>query len=171
MGWTTKDLLDILASNVCLVVWRLITHSFCCSTAQLTKGLLAAQVVAILSRKVDVLIVKGHSSITGVMMIRLCCMAFQINPCRRCRKANRVGEIKVFFMKFLEFSARAMSTDEMNAVRGGWCYSYSCTCGSSSYNGWGNLAEYQGDAQSHCSAGVPVNCTFGSLPPGTCGIR
>jgi hypothetical protein len=63
-----------------------------------------------------------------------------------------------------------LSRDEMKGIMAGsgWCYSYNCTCGSTGYNGWGNLSDYRSDAQV-CGSGVPVNCTFGSLPSGTCG--
>jgi hypothetical protein len=65
-----------------------------------------------------------------------------------------------------------LSRDEMKKIvagSGSWCYSYDCACGSTSYNGWGNLNDYRGDARANCSSGVPVSCTFSSLPSGTCG--
>ena len=73
---------------------------------------------------------------------------------------------------FEKFSKNQISLDAMKLIRGGkadWCHTYSCSCGSVSYNGWGTLDDYRADAQSSCSPGNPVSCTFGSLPSGTCG--
>jgi hypothetical protein len=75
-------------------------------------------------------------------------------------------------MNLNQFANLAMTTDEMRATKGGqrdWCYSYDCSCGGTSYNGWGDLASYQEDASANCSGAGPVSCSFGSLPPGTCG--
>lgn len=73
----------------------------------------------------------------------------------------------------LKFANKALSKVEMQSVKGGveWCYAYDCTCGSVSYNGWGDLPTYQQDARDMClnpNQG-PVNCTFSSLPAGSCG--
>jgi natural product precursor len=73
-------------------------------------------------------------------------------------------------MDLSKFSDRAMSKSQLKNVKGGvWCYAYSCTCGSVSYNGWGTLDDYRGDASANCSPGVGVSCNFAQLAPATCG--
>lgn len=69
--------------------------------------------------------------------------------------------------KFIDFK---LSSTELKAVTGGnWCYSYNCTCGGTSYNGWGRLSDYQADAQANCQPGYGVECQFLELSPSTCG--
>ena len=67
------------------------------------------------------------------------------------------------------FANNLLSKEQMKNVKGGWCYAYSCKCGGSNYNGWGNLSDYRGDANRYCQGQGPVNCTFSGVPAGTRG--
>lgn len=72
----------------------------------------------------------------------------------------------------LKFADKALSRAEMKSIKGGikWCYAYMCTCGTVSYNGYGDLPTYQADARENCLNPYqgPVNCSFTELPETTC---
>lgn len=61
------------------------------------------------------------------------------------------------------FADSLLLREQMRSIKGGWCYSYDCSCGDSSYNSWGPLSQYIADAQANCETGDPVSCTFRDL--------
>lgn len=54
---------------------------------------------------------------------------------------------------------QVLSKDEMLSIKGGWCYSASCSCGGVSFavnpGGMGNYIEV---VQFYCGAGEAVSC-------------
>jgi natural product precursor len=66
------------------------------------------------------------------------------------------------FMKTIisKFSKDALSKDNMKEVKGGWYYTFSCSCGDSGFTGSGDLNDYRYMARYYCSGRGGVSCNF-----------
>jgi hypothetical protein len=62
------------------------------------------------------------------------------------------------------FANNLLSKEQMQSVKGGWNYGWSCVCNngatSAFFTGSGNLAAFRGAAAANCNSGVPVWCAF-----------
>jgi natural product precursor len=59
-----------------------------------------------------------------------------------------------------KFSKSVLSKDAMKEVKGGWYYSFSCSCGGSGFSGAGDLNDYRFMASYYCSGQGGVSCSF-----------
>lgn len=59
-----------------------------------------------------------------------------------------------------KFSEDILSDKKMKNIKGGWYYTFGCTCGSSGFTGTGNLQDYRTMASYYCSGQGGLSCNF-----------
>lgn len=58
----------------------------------------------------------------------------------------------------------ALSTDQMKSIKGG-IEAWSCTCGGTSWNGWGTAGDLRDDFLNYCEGGsIAAYCNFTPIP-------